>query len=410
MQPGERLTADKLGQCIKQLRSRNTFAAMLEKLNVDPPMKVSPSDESKLTYAFAKNDLEFLALAEHTNEQVRDLVNAKLIASSSIHETRPLRFIEHADPAFPVYLNYAGAKNTHRWSGGDKANPQNQSREGQLRHALVAPKGYKFVIGDSSAIEARLNGYMANQEDLVQQFAEYDKTVIAGHPDASKEPYCRFASKMFHKKVTKADHMERFLGKVSILALGYQMSSTRFQFTLETGTLGPRIILSLAEYQQYVDTYRTEMDCIRDQWYFFGDRIRDMCYRGCDIEYRDCISFQYHSLMPPNELPLQYPKLRWDDEQQQYLYREKTKLYGGKFVENCIQNLARTLVAEQLARVAENNRLVLMVHDEGVYCVKTRYAKRVQQELLTSLRTPPSWAPDIPLNGEVGIFDHYVKM
>jgi hypothetical protein len=51
-----------------------------------------------------------------------------------------------------------------------------------------------------------------------------------------------------------------------------------------------------------------------------------------------------------------------------------------------------------------------MVHDEGVFAVPAKQAKKCAADFMDSLSTPPDWAPDLPVAGEVGIFDHYVKM
>ena len=55
---------------LKQLRSKPKFAALLERLHVEPPMKLSEKKTAKAgqpvyDFAFAKGDLEFKALLEH---------------------------------------------------------------------------------------------------------------------------------------------------------------------------------------------------------------------------------------------------------------------------------------------------------------------------------------------------------
>jgi hypothetical protein len=173
--------------------------------------------------------------------------------------------------------------------------------------------------------------------------------------------------------------------------------------------MGERLVLAEEQYQEHVNTYRHQMWAIRDQWYFMQERLKDMLYPNCELVYRDCITFLHRAIMPPNEIPLTYPRLR-QLENGDFVYKEETKMYGGKLVENIIQNLARTVVAYQLLPIAAHYRAVLMVHDEGVFAVPAKQAKKCAADFMDSLSTPPDWAPDLPVAGEVGIFDHYVKM
>lgn len=186
------------------LRSRKQVATELEKLGVTPPMKVSPRT-GEMTYAFAKDDLEFQALLEHRDSNVRDLVEARLAVSTSLEETRALRLLSHASPALPIYLNY-GKAHTLRWSGGDRMNPQNFGRESLLRRAIMAPPGHKLVIADSAQIEARVNAWLAGEAELVEAFR-----------DPTQDFYKQFAAEsIFGSSVEEIDKTRRFVGKVCI--------------------------------------------------------------------------------------------------------------------------------------------------------------------------------------------------
>lgn len=404
-----------------ELRSRTKFPEKLQALGVEPPLKISPSwikkpveerdPAKKYTYAFAANDLQFLALREHPKQEVRDLVEAKLLCSSSIHETRPLRMIEHADPALTIYLNYWGARTTGRWSGGDSMNPQNLGRDGELRGAILPPKGHQFVVGDSSAIEAVLNAWSAGQYDLLEQFAD-PKLKARG-----EDPYTLFASDIYGQRVTKKDKVERYVGKVGILGCGYQMAAPKLQFTFETGMLGPVLVLPQEMYKTIIDTYRHKMKAIVQQWYTFQDMLKKMMHPGFHELYREYLEFETGLIWLPNEMPLQYPRLRYQNdedeegrEKQNIVYRENTKIYGGKLVENVIQAIARVVVGQQYLRIADKYRMVLLAHDEIVLVVPNRQVQKAKRDLLETLSTPPAWCPDAPLSGEVGAFNHYVKM
>lgn len=111
---------DKAGTTLADLRSDAKFAEMLIALGVEPPTKVNKKGETK--YAFAKNDLGFLALLDHENEDVVNLVKARLGNKSSQAVTRVQSFLELAGRGkLPMPLEYYAA-HTGRWGGCLTAN------------------------------------------------------------------------------------------------------------------------------------------------------------------------------------------------------------------------------------------------------------------------------------------------
>lgn len=192
------------GRDLTSLRSNPQFAKQLVALGVDPPTKISARTQ-KVTFAFAKTDEGMLSLLEHENVEVQALAAARLGVKSSIEETRTKAFLGIAERgAMPVPLNYFGAQNTGRFSGSDGLNLQNLPRGGELRKAIIAPAGHVLVVSDFSQIEARMVAWLAGQEELLQQFRDGD------------DVYCRFASKIYGRVITKEDKRERFLGKVCL--------------------------------------------------------------------------------------------------------------------------------------------------------------------------------------------------
>lgn len=110
---------DKLGVTPTVLQSNDKFAQLLEAYGVQPPTKVS-AKTGKVTWAFAKNDLEFKELLEHDDDNVRALMEARFGVKSTMVETRAFKMASRAKYGpQPIYLNYCGAGTT-RWSGGDK--------------------------------------------------------------------------------------------------------------------------------------------------------------------------------------------------------------------------------------------------------------------------------------------------
>ena len=236
----------------KQIMSNPQLAAILDQLGVDVPIKAAPAQLKKSpelkqfvedynhwllvndfavnernihitsidadgdpeygeepaypwTYAFAKNDTNFKHLINHPDERVSMLVEARLGCKSTINESRSKTLYGISQRgAMPVPLIYWGAA-PGRWSGTQGINLQNLTRGSRLRHAICAPPGYRIVVCDLSAIEARVNAWFSGQQDAVNIFAQ------------NGDIYCVMAESLYGRRVTKADKMERRLGKTVIL-------------------------------------------------------------------------------------------------------------------------------------------------------------------------------------------------
>lgn len=399
----------KAGVDEKVLSSNQQFAELLHSRGVTPPTKISKTTGEETT-AFAKNDLNFQALADHP--KVGDIVKARMAVKSTIGITRARRLLSHGVPGpLPVMLNYAQA-HTQRWSGGDKINMQNLPRIDpkdkslpSLRKAIRPPKGQKIIVIDSSQIEDRTNCALAGQEDVLNIYRD------------GGDNYALLASEIYGRHIDKHDDPEeRFVGKVARLGLGYQMGAPKFQYTLASGAMGPPMFISLEVAEQAVRTYRRKNRKIVEQWSFFQRMLTRMMDPDCFVEYGPIV-FRHERVDGPNGLSLHYPGLQghWNpyrNEYSEFSYQTpkgRTKIYGGLLTENVVQWLARIIVAEQILKIAEHYRIVLLVHDEVVYLASARGADLAYRRGLKAFHEVPSWLPNVPVAGEGGIFDCYMK-
>lgn len=215
------------------LSSANKFAEELRALGVEPPTKISKTT-GKQAYAFASTDRGLMALQNHTDVRVRNLVEARLKVKSTIGETRANRFLKAGEGGakLPILLNYCGA-HTFRWSGSNKMNLQNLPRGGELRRSLLAPPGHVVVVSDSAQIEARLNAWLSDELGLLDVFRAYD----AGEgPDA----YRIMAAALYNIPVDQVTDEQRFVGKVC-LAEGSLVYSSRGWVPIETITTDDKL-------------------------------------------------------------------------------------------------------------------------------------------------------------------------
>ena len=304
--------------------------------------------------------------------------------------------------------------NTGRWSAGNKMNMQNLPREnpddpdnsGILRKSILAPKGHVIVVADSGQIEARVNGWLWGQDDLMDGFRLAD----AGK---DRDVYCKFADTVYGREITKKDKLERFVGKIAVLGLGYQMGAAKFQNTLALGTMGPAVFIDQSLAQQIVNAYRRKNHRIAAGWRFLSDTVLPDMARGREGEYK-CLTWGKEFIQLPNGMRLKYPKLKCENNGQwdEWSYERKgdrAKIYGGLMCENIVQALARIIVGEQLLTIGEKYRVVTTTHDEIVTIAKTREGKKCYDFMHKVMMTPPQWCADIPLSAEGGFAVNYSK-
>ena len=451
---------------VKQLRSKPKFAALLDELGCTPPRKLSIKKSEKAghdvyDYAFAKGDLEFLALQEHPNPDVRAVVNARLGHNSSINESRTRSFLELSQRGpMPVPLEYAKA-HTGRYGGSDKINLQNLPKRGgdkTLRHSIKAPLGFEIGGADSSQVEARLLAYAAGQDDLLQLFA------------TGGDPYCYMADAIYgcgyDTILSKAKPPEgvkpdpayvkmRNVGKETVLGSGYGMSGVKFAERLEqqslylhpsddevnaylTASIVPECDRVQAIEQYKADyhleqarkinrIYRTTNKNIRGFWqvcqgvldalvqggsgYFGGPTGKLFYYDGQHSVFGEKVP----GIMLPNGFWLLYHKLHIEYEtdpdtgknRKQFVYSFKEgrnfirkRIYGGALTENLIQALAFAVLKWQAIRIHSVLPVRMNVHDEwmSVYAVSQR--ENARELYMYWMRQVPDWCAGAPLDCE----------
>lgn len=386
----------------EELMSNQKFAELLKSFGVTPPMKVSPTT-NKPTLALAKNDEEFKALAEHPDERVQTLVAARLGTKSTLEETRTQRFIDIASRgALPVPVRYYAA-HTGRWGGDDKINMQNLPSRGQnankLKKAIIAPKGYVIIDADSAQIEARVLAWLAGQDDLVEAFAQ------------GKDVYKKMASAIYGKAEDEITKDQRFVGKTTILGAGYGMGAVKFQAQLKTFGFE----MELEEARRVIDIYRRTNNMITNLWREAQNAVACLT-RGdtsalgkpgvLEVVPEEC------AIRLPSGLLMRYDDLKFTQTEDgvEYHYktrRGRTKIYGGKVVENACQAIARCIIGEQMLKIAKKYRVVLTVHD-AITCVVREVDKEEAQAYIEEcMRWVPDWAQGLPVNCESGVGASY---
>jgi len=376
----------------KTLSSNPQFAAILERRGVSVPMKVSPAT-GKETYALAKNDEGFIALQEHEDPIVQQLCAVRLGTKSTLEESRIERFIgigARNKGKLPIPLKYYGA-HTGRWSGSDKVNFQNlpsrDKRKKSLKNSIMAPPGHVIVDCDSSQIEARVLAWWAGQDDVVQAFAR------------KEDIYCQDASKVYGRTITKADPVERFVGKTMRLGLGYGTGAAKLQHTLKTTP--PGADPSLEECKQWVNTWRTANYEITALWRECDQALNYMmsgATKPIPLGLHGIVTVSAEGVRLPNGLYIRYNKLRRDGEKVIYDSRKGPQnIWGGAMVENIVQALARIVVGQQMLWIQKQYAVVLTVHDAAMCVVPEEDLTNALEYVTLCMSTTPQWAQGLPI-------------
>jgi DNA polymerase bacteriophage-type len=394
--------------CIDQdnigaLMSDNKLMAMLLQLGVTPPTKVS-AKTGKENWAFAKTDKQFTALLEHPEPMVQAIVAARLGHKSTLEETRTQRLIDvsRVTDRLPVPLKYSGA-HTHRFSGDWKLNLQNLTNDSPLRKGLKAPEGRAVLSADASQIEARINAVLSGQDDLVEDFR------------SGVDVYSVFAEEIYGYPVSKfAQPVERFVGKQSILSLGYQSSWPVFQNMLR---VKGDVHLKDHEATTIVEHYRRKYRHIKNNWHFAQNALLPAIANGWRTDWGP-VRIEKYAIVLPNGNRLYYDDLRNEFSPKfnkfSWSYRrggERHYLYGAKLVENVVQALAFVFIMECALTLKKQSDGYFLpahqVHDELIYLPLDKEAHPLKHMLLDIMSTPPAWMPSLPVAAEVKIGNTY---
>ena len=390
------------GVCKDDLMSNPKFAEVLQGLGVSPPMKTSPTT-GKETFAFAKSDEAFKALADHEDDRVQSVVAARLGTKSTLEETRTQRFIDIGRRGtLPVPVRYYAA-HTGRWGGDDKINMQNLPSRGpngkKLKRSILAPEGHTLIDADSAQIEARVLAWLAEQDDLTTAFAN------------KEDVYKIMASTIYRVPVDEVTKDQRFVGKTTILGAGYGMGAVKFQAQLKSFGFD----MDLDEARRVINIYREANWKINQLWRNCQNMVKHMV-NGDSIPIGKSgvleVLGSERGIKLPSGLTLRYDDLSADHTENglEYSYktrRGRTRIYGGKVTENVCQAIARCIIGEQMLQISKRCRVVLTVHDSIVVCAKDDEVAETQAYVEQCMRWVPNWAEGLPIDCESGTGKSY---
>ena len=274
-----------------------------------------------------------------------------------------------------------------------------------IRTAFIAKEGTRFIISDFSAIEARVLAWLAGEKWVLDAF------------ENGEDIYCRTASRMFGVTVEKHGvngHL-RQKGKIATLACGYQgaLGALKAMGGIEMG-------LSEDELQSIVDSWREANPNIVSLWWDIDSVVKRVVktrtkekYKNLVISYEKGILF----IELPSKRRLAYPKAKIGTNRfggESIVYEgivvgnkwDKIESYGGKFVENIVQAIARDILAEAMMRLEKKEfNIVMHIHDEVVIESDSSSIEEIN-EIISIV---PSWAPGLILDADGFESEFYKK-
>ena len=332
-------------------------------------------------------------LISDSEDRIADVLSYRQqLAKSSVSKYTAMQNAVCADGRARGMFQFYGANRSGRWAGRliqlqnlpqnhmeDLEEARNLVRDGNfaalemlydnipnvlselIRTAFIPKPGYKYIVSDFSAIEARVLSFLAGEQWRVDVFK------------AGKDIYCESASQMFGVPVVKNGingHL-RQKGKIAELALGYggSVGALKAMGALDMG-------LSEDELQPLVNVWRSSNPHITQLWWDIDAAVKKAVMYKTSVQSHG-FKIYYKSGMLFIDLPsgrrLVYVKPRMGTNQfgsDSVTYEgintgkwTRIESYGPKFVENIVQAVSRDILAYAMKSLS-NCFICGHVHDE----------------------------------------------
>ena len=412
-------------------KAKEELTAEVQKLTgVENPNSVYQLLDWLETQGYKSDSLgktQVLELIKTAKEPVKSVLQMRLqLSKSSVKKYTAMKNTACSDNRARGMFSFYGASRTGRWAGRNvqlQNLPQNhlpdltEARElvkyssfediqmlyddvpdtlSQLiRTAFIPRQGMKFIVADFSAIEARVIAWLAGEEWRMKAFAN------------GEDIYCASASKMFGVPVVK--HGEnghlRQKGKISELACGFGGSVGAMK-AMGADSLG----LSDTELKQIVTDWREASPHITELWWAV-DRAVKKAVKEKTATKTHGLLFSYEAgflfIRLPSGRRLAYAKPyigknKFGGESVTYMginaqkKWDRLESYGPKFVENCVQGIARDLLMYSMQTLSQYF-IVGHIHDEMIIeCPKGTKLDEICQQMART----PDWAKGLLLRAD----------
>lgn len=291
-----------------------------------------------------------------------------------------------------------------------------------IRPCIRAPKGYKLVGADLSAIENRVLAWLSGSEDMLDIYRN------------GRDPYKEFATLMYRIEYDAVTKAQRQICKPAVLGCGYGLGGGQERH-LQNGQVTKTglwkyaesmgVELTQAEAREMVMVFRDAYPDVVFYWNYLEDAFL-AAYKTKKRQQVGAIYFTATKEAVKIELPsgrcIHYLnphayrgadglKISFDGLRQGGWGRQST--WGGRLTENVVQAVARDVLAEGMKRTEKGCHgltVVGHVHDE-IICLaeETNIWEPNVKALERAMANPIEWAPGLPLAAEGWEGEFYQK-
>ena len=424
---------------IDELSKTDLTARMQKKTGLENPnsviqMKDYLAENGMEVDSLGKKDVA--AMIKTAPEKLAEVLALRLqLAKSSVRKYQAMQNAVCADGRCHGMFQFYGANRSGRWAGrliqlqnlpqnhmDDLEQARDLVKAGDyemldmlydsvpgvlselIRTAFVPRPGYKFIVSDFSAIEARVLSHLAHEEWRAEVFRK------------GRDIYCESASRMFGCVVEKHgqnSHL-RQKGKIAELALGYggSVGALKAMGALDMG-------LTEDELQPLVDMWRSSNPNITAYWWAVDTAVKDAIKQRTKTQVGDITFVMKNGMLfitLPSGRRLAYVKPRigenrFGGESVTYMGIDAQKKwsriesYGPKFVENIVQAVSRDILSYAM-RSLSHCFICGHVHDELIIECSPEVSLDAICEQMG--RTPP-WIPGIELRADGYECEFYQK-
>ena len=303
---------------------------------------------------------------------------------------------------------------------------------GCIRNFIHLP-GTELLDGDYSGIEARIIAWLAGQEDVLQQWRDYDSGTGLG-------PYKYMAASIYGIRPEAVTKDQREVGKRVVLGAGFGMGPDKFQSSCRDQY---QLDLPYELCQLGIKTFRASCPSITKYWYMLDNCCREaIAHPGATFgpfTVRQIAGLPYLLGKLPSGRSLAYPypevnarlptpaeekkfaEENWSAERITRFLSEisywgqllmsqqwgRVKLYGGKLAENFTQAVAADFMAHGAIH-AERQGMppFMLVHDQGL---SLRPKGKTADDYAAALANLPAWARGFPMKVEADVTPYFKK-
>lgn len=416
--------------CMDGLSKASLMETMQKKTGLENPnsvmqMKGYLAENGLETESLGKK--EVAAMIQEAPKHLAEVLSLRLqLAKSSVRKYEAMQNAVCEDGRCRGMFQFYGANRSGRWAGRliQLQNlPQNhmedleQARElvkqndyemlsllydsvpgvlsELIRTAFIPRPGFRFIVSDFSAIEARVLSHLAGEEWRTEVFR------------SGGDIYCASASQMFKVPVEKHGqnaHL-RQKGKIAELALGYggSVGALKAMGALEMG-------LSEDELQPLVDMWRSSNPNITAYWWAVDHAVKTAVKTKIPqkvgaIQFTAKSGMLFITLPSGRQLAYAKPRIgqnKFGGESVTYMGVDAQKKwsriesYGPIFVENIVQAVSRDILANAM-KTLSHCFIVGHVHDELIIEASSNVSLRAVCE---QMGRTPAWMPGLVLRAD----------